>query len=189
MQFDQMVRLFFKIWPFATKKTSPIMSQICQSRVSILPNKKWTVKKLPKTCKFLPKWIWSVTLVQANYICRYILLLLLGCVDAKNLFFHRRLVPIVNFVFNSLQLIYERHSGLAGMTIVRRLQKLGRKSIEIGRYISAWLLSRRIKYLVLVNLYKKMVTFKFTPKIGKFHVFVRRKLWGFSSPLFRMFHS
>ena len=143
------------------------MSQICQSRVSILPNKKWTVKKLPKTCKFLPKWIWSVTLVQANYICRYILLLLLGCVDAKNLFFHRRLVPIVNFVFNSLQLIYERHSGLVGMTIVRRLQKLGRKSIEIGRYISAWLLSRRIK-MVLVNLYKKWLLSNLHQKLASF---------------------
>ena len=37
-------------------KTSPIMSQICQSRFSILSNKKWTVKNLPKTCTFLPKW-------------------------------------------------------------------------------------------------------------------------------------
>ena len=33
---DQMVRLFFKIWPFATMKISPL-SQICQS---ILSNKK-----------------------------------------------------------------------------------------------------------------------------------------------------
>ena len=30
-------------------KLSPIMSQICQSRLGILPNKKYTVKNLPKT--------------------------------------------------------------------------------------------------------------------------------------------
>ena len=50
-QCDQMVRLFFNIWPFATMKISPIMSQICQSKLSILPNKEWAVKNLPKTCK------------------------------------------------------------------------------------------------------------------------------------------
>ena len=55
-QCDQMVRLFFNIWPFATMKISPIMSQICQSKLSILPNKKVTFKNLPKTCKLLPKW-------------------------------------------------------------------------------------------------------------------------------------
>ena len=32
------------------------MSQICQNRFSILPNKKKTAKNLPKTCKLLPKW-------------------------------------------------------------------------------------------------------------------------------------
>ena len=53
--FDQMVKLFFKIWPFATMKISPKMSQICQSRLSILPNKEKTVKNLPKTFKLLPK--------------------------------------------------------------------------------------------------------------------------------------
>ena len=53
---DQMVRLFFNIWPFATMKISPIMSQICQSQLSILPNNKWTVKTLSKTGKLLPKW-------------------------------------------------------------------------------------------------------------------------------------
>ena len=31
---------FFNFWPFATMKISPIMSQICQSRLIILPNKK-----------------------------------------------------------------------------------------------------------------------------------------------------
>ena len=55
-QCNQIVRLFFNIWPFATMKTSPIMSQICQSRLSILPNRKWTVKNLPKICKVLPIW-------------------------------------------------------------------------------------------------------------------------------------
>ena len=39
-QCDQMVRLFFNIWSFATKKFSPIMSQIGQSMLSILPNMK-----------------------------------------------------------------------------------------------------------------------------------------------------
>ena len=36
----QMVRLFFNVQPFAAVRNSPIMSQICQSRLSILPNKK-----------------------------------------------------------------------------------------------------------------------------------------------------
>ena len=31
LQCDQMVRLFFNIWPFATMKICPLMSQICQS--------------------------------------------------------------------------------------------------------------------------------------------------------------
>ena len=55
-QCDQIVGLFFSIWPFATMKISPIMSQIRQSQLSILPNKKWTIKNLPKTGKLLPKW-------------------------------------------------------------------------------------------------------------------------------------
>ena len=55
IQCDQMVRLFFNIWSFAPMKISPIASQICQNRLSILPNKKYTVKKLPKTCILLPK--------------------------------------------------------------------------------------------------------------------------------------
>ena len=33
-QCDQVVRLFFKIWPFVTIKISPIMSQICQSIIN-----------------------------------------------------------------------------------------------------------------------------------------------------------
>ena len=32
------------------------MSQICQRRLSIWANKKYTVENLPKTCKLLPKW-------------------------------------------------------------------------------------------------------------------------------------
>ena len=43
-QCDQLVRLLFQIWPFAAMKINTIMSQICQSRHSILPNKKKTVK-------------------------------------------------------------------------------------------------------------------------------------------------
>ena len=38
------------------KETSPVMSKVCQSRLSILPNRKWTVKILPKICKVLPNW-------------------------------------------------------------------------------------------------------------------------------------
>ena len=55
-QCDQMVRLFLNIWPLAIVKISSIMSQICQSQLSILPNMKWTVKILPKTGKIFPKW-------------------------------------------------------------------------------------------------------------------------------------
>ena len=39
-QCDQMVRLFFSAWSFETTKIGPIMSQICQSRLNVLPNKK-----------------------------------------------------------------------------------------------------------------------------------------------------
>ena len=38
-QCDQMVRLIFNIWPFANMKISSIMAQICQSQLSILPDK------------------------------------------------------------------------------------------------------------------------------------------------------
>ena len=51
-QCDQMVRLFFNIWPFETMKISPIMSQICPSRLSILPNKNKLSKNF-QTYKFL----------------------------------------------------------------------------------------------------------------------------------------
>ena len=44
-QCDQMIRLFFNIWPFTTMKISPTMSYIWQSRLSILP----------KTCKLFAK--------------------------------------------------------------------------------------------------------------------------------------
>ena len=52
----QTIRKFFNIWPFAAVKIVPILSQICQSKLSILPNKKQTFKILPKTCNPLPKW-------------------------------------------------------------------------------------------------------------------------------------
>ena len=45
-QCDQMVWLIYNIRPFTSMKNSPIMSQICQRMLSILPN----------TCKLLPKW-------------------------------------------------------------------------------------------------------------------------------------
>ena len=37
-------------------KISSVVQQICQSKLYILPNKKYTIKNLPKTCKILPKW-------------------------------------------------------------------------------------------------------------------------------------
>ena len=37
-------------------KINPIMYQICQSRLIILPNKKKSVNILPKTWTVLPKW-------------------------------------------------------------------------------------------------------------------------------------
>ena len=39
-QCDQMVRLFFKFGHLQSMKISPILSQICLSKLSILPNKK-----------------------------------------------------------------------------------------------------------------------------------------------------
>ena len=39
-QCDQMVWLFFNIWSLVTMNISPKLSQICQSRLNILPNKK-----------------------------------------------------------------------------------------------------------------------------------------------------
>ena len=52
-QCDQMVWLFFNIGPFATMKISSMMSQIRQSMLSILTNKKLLII-LPKACKLLP---------------------------------------------------------------------------------------------------------------------------------------
>ena len=46
------------------------MSQICQSRISILPNKKQTVKNCPKTWKLFPKWPNLVTLEVLEYSAR-----------------------------------------------------------------------------------------------------------------------
>ena len=51
MQCDQMVRLFFHIWPFASMKISPVTSQIYQSRLSILPNNNF-VKNLLRLVNF-----------------------------------------------------------------------------------------------------------------------------------------
>ena len=42
-------------------KSCPIMSQNCQNRLSILPNRKWKVNILPKIFNVLPNWriFWS----------------------------------------------------------------------------------------------------------------------------------
>ena len=55
-QCDQMVRLFFNMWPFATLKIIPMMAQIFLRRLVIFPNQKLTVKNLPNTFKLLSKW-------------------------------------------------------------------------------------------------------------------------------------
>ena len=39
-QCDQMVRFFYKIWPFLTKKICPVAYKICQRRLKIVPNTK-----------------------------------------------------------------------------------------------------------------------------------------------------
>ena len=73
LQCDQMVRLFFNIWPFPTMQISPIMSQVCQSRLSILPNKKQTLKNMPKTSKLFQSGEISpnlVTLIGAELLSR-----------------------------------------------------------------------------------------------------------------------
>ena len=54
-QCDKMVKLCFNICPFATMKISPELKKICQSKFTILPNKKYTMKNLSKTNKILPK--------------------------------------------------------------------------------------------------------------------------------------
>ena len=71
IQCDQMVRLFFKNWPLSTIKINPIMNQICQSRLNTLPNKKLTVKNLPKTCKVLPNLATLVPLVRNSVTRRW----------------------------------------------------------------------------------------------------------------------
>ena len=72
-QCDQMIRLFFNIWLFATTKICPIMSQVCQSSLSILPNKKQTLKNMPKTSKLFQSGEISpnlVTLIGAELLSR-----------------------------------------------------------------------------------------------------------------------
>ena len=54
LQCDQMVRSFFNIWPLATTKISPIMSQIMRQKAQHFAK---SVKNLPKICKLLPKWL------------------------------------------------------------------------------------------------------------------------------------
>ena len=68
-QCDQMVRLFFKIWPLATIKISPIMYQIFQSRLKRLCQ---IQNKLSEICQRIVKFCQSgeispnlVTLVES----------------------------------------------------------------------------------------------------------------------------
>ena len=65
-QCDQMVRLFFHIWPFEAMKISPIMWHICQSMLSNSPNKKWTVKILPSTCRHFQIWSHWLEVLNEN---------------------------------------------------------------------------------------------------------------------------
>ena len=37
-------------------KTCPIALQICQNKLKILPNTKWTLSKWPKCFNIVPKW-------------------------------------------------------------------------------------------------------------------------------------
>ena len=60
---DQMVRIFFNIWPFATMKIRPIMSQISQSMRSILPK---TSAKMAKFCQIGHTGL-GARLMQQNY--------------------------------------------------------------------------------------------------------------------------
>ena len=48
--------LFFSIWTFTSMKICPKVYKFFQSRFNILPISKWTLEKLPKTLKILPKW-------------------------------------------------------------------------------------------------------------------------------------
>ena len=52
-QCDQMVRLVFNICPFATRKFSPIMSQVCSA---FLPMYEINLPNFAKDIYFLPKW-------------------------------------------------------------------------------------------------------------------------------------
>ena len=53
---DPMVRIFLTIWPFATLKISPTVSQICQVGSAFCQIRKKLSKISPKTCKLLPEW-------------------------------------------------------------------------------------------------------------------------------------
>ena len=55
-QCDQMGRLFFHFRPFTSLRICPMTYKICQSGSQRMPNTSYTVKKLPISCKILPKW-------------------------------------------------------------------------------------------------------------------------------------
>ena len=48
--------IIFNIWLFTTMKICPLALQICQNKLKILPNTKWTLSKWPKCFNILPKW-------------------------------------------------------------------------------------------------------------------------------------
>ena len=56
IQCDQMVILFFKIWPFAVMKISPIMSQFAKVCSAFCQIRNILSKIWPFTYKLLPKW-------------------------------------------------------------------------------------------------------------------------------------
>ena len=52
LQCDQMARLVLQYWALYSNELLPISIINCQSMFTILPNIKWTFKKLPYTFKF-----------------------------------------------------------------------------------------------------------------------------------------
>ena len=55
-QCDQMARLFFQFLAVYCNESLPHWRNVCQSRLTILPNTKWTLQRLANGFKILAKW-------------------------------------------------------------------------------------------------------------------------------------
>ena len=55
-QCDQMARLFFQFLAVYCNESLPHWQNVCQSRLTIWPNTKWTLQRLPNGFKILAKW-------------------------------------------------------------------------------------------------------------------------------------